>query len=404
MMFAMTMTSQALAATFSMATKWSSNTMTVGDVTVAFDSTSTPQTGYVKMVKGGTLTITSNNTVRRITINYVAGYVPSSASAITVDNSASCVFTPLATATSTTWWGGKTSVKITDDATNGNDLRISSIIVTTNNDMQIYKVTQDSIIPDGITHDSDTSNITSVGITYGTGFIANSADKMIYPNPNSSTKNASVYRAMGYWWETNSQTRPNVTIGSENIIPRTGAYYVLNPTVSGEITVYMCHFKQTAIYVLENGKMYKKYTAPDVNNNTRTWYTFKLRAGYRYYIYSMATSGWTSPLYGFEFIPESARNSQYIVADGETFYNHKTIRSVGDITMTFGGWLSEANARQADIISNNSSAYGTYTDSWVAGNTTGYTAINGFQYYTEGNGNNPLNEPISHTTPNETIT
>jgi len=392
MMFAMTMTSQALAATFSMATKWSSNTMTVGDVTVAFDSTSTPQTGYVKMVKGGTLTITSNNTVRRITINYVAGYVPSSASAITVDNSASCVFTPLATATSTTWWGGKTSVKITDDATNGNDLRISSIIVTTNNDMQIYKVTQDSIIPDGITHDSDTSNITSVGITYGTGFIANSADKMIYPNPNSSTKNASVYRAMGYWWETNSQTRPNVTIGSENIIPRTGAYYVLNPTVSGEITVYMCHFKQTAIYVLENGKMYKKYTAPDVNNNTRTWYTFKLRAGYRYYIYSMATSGWTSPLYGFEFIPESARNSQYIVADGETFYNHKTIRSVGDITMTFGGWLSEANARQADIISNNSSAYGTYTDSWVAGKTTGYTAINGFQYYTEGNGNNPLNE------------
>lgn len=114
MMFAMTMTSQALAATFSMATMWSNNTMTVGDVTVSFDSTSTPQTGYVKMVKGGTLTITSTNTVRRITINYVAGYVPLSASAITVDNSASCVFTPLATSTSTTWWGGNASVKITE--------------------------------------------------------------------------------------------------------------------------------------------------------------------------------------------------------------------------------------------------------------------------------------------------
>ena len=138
--------------------------------------------------------------------------------------------------------------------------------------------------------------------------------------------------------------------------------------------------------------MYEKYMAPDAGNNTRTWYTFKVRAGYRYYIYSMATNGWTSPLYGFEFIPESARNNQYMVATGETFYNHKTIRSVGDITMTFGGWLSEANARQADIISNNSSAYGTYTDSWVEGKTTGYTAINGFQYYTEGNGNNPLNE------------
>lgn len=393
MMFAMTMTSQALAATFSMATKWSSNTMTVGDVTVAFDSTSTPQTGYVKMVKGGTLTITSTNTVRRITINYVAGYVPSSASAITVDNSASCVFTPIATTTSTSWWGGKASVKITDDATNGNDLRISSIVVTTNNDMQIYKVSQSVTNPSGITHtNNSTNNSTSVGITYGTGFGNNSSDIDVYPNVVPTTKNAAVYNAMGYWWETNSQTWPNVTIGSENIIPRTGAYYVLNPTVSGEITVYMCHFKETTIYVLENGKMYKKYTAPDSNNNTRTWYTFKVRAGYRYYIYSMATKGWTSPLYGFEFISESARNNQYMVADGETFYNHKTIRSVGDITMTFGGWLSEANARQADIISNNSSAYGTYTDLWVAGKTTDYTAINGFQYYTEGNGNNPLNE------------
>ena len=103
MLAVVSLTSQALAATFSMATKWSSNTMTVGDVTVSFDGTSTPQTGYVKMVKGGTLTITSTNTVRRITINYVAGYVPSSASAITVDNSTSCVFTPLATTTSTTW-------------------------------------------------------------------------------------------------------------------------------------------------------------------------------------------------------------------------------------------------------------------------------------------------------------
>lgn len=393
MMFAMTMTSQALAATFSMATKWSSNTMTVGDVTVSFDGTSTPQTGYVKMVKGGTLTITSNNTVRRITINYVAGYVPLSASAITVDNSASCVFTPLATSTSTTWWGGRTSVTITDDATNGNDLRISSIIVTTNNDMQIYKVSQSVTNPSGITHtNNSTDNSTSVGITYGTGFDNNSSDIDVYPNVVSTTKNAAVYNAMGYWWETNSQTWPNVTIGSENIIPRTGAYYVLNPTVSGEITVYMCHFQKTTIYVLENGKMYKKYAAPDVNNNTRTWYTFKVRAGYRYYIYSMATNGWTSPLYGFEFISESARNKQYMVANGDTIYNHKTIRSVGDITMTFGGWLSEANARQADIISNNSSAYGTYTDSWVAGKTTGYAAINGFQYYTEGNGNNPLNE------------
>lgn len=393
MLIAMTMASQGFAATFSTDTKWSSNTMTVGDVTVTFDATSTPQAGYVKMIKGGTLTITSNNTVRRITINYVAGYVPSSASAITVDNSASCVFTPLATTTSTTWWGGRTSVTITDDASNGNDLRISSIVVTTNNDMQIYKVFQSATNPSGITHtNKSTDNPTSVDITYGTGFGDNSADDQIVPTVNPKTTNAAVYNAMGYVWKSNSRTWPNVNIGSENIIPRIGAYYVLNPTVSGEITVYMCHFKQTTIYVLENGKMYKKYMAPDVNNNTRTWYTFKVRAGYRYYIYSTASSGWTSPLYGFEFISESARNNQYMVADGETFYNHKTIRSVGDITMTFGGWLSEANARQADIISNNSSAYGTYTDSWVAGKTTGYTAINGFQYYTEGNGNNPLNE------------
>lgn len=393
MMIAVSMASQVLAATFSMATKWSNNTMTVGDVTVTFDATSTPQTGYVKMIKGGSLTISSANTVRRVTINYVAGYTPSSASAITVDNSASCVFTPLATTTSTTWWGGKTQVVITDDATNGNDLRISSIVVVTNNDMQIYKVTQSATNLSGITHANNTTdNTTTVGISYGPDFINNSADEQIYPNVNSTTRNAAIYRAMGYWWETNSQVWPNVTIGSENIVPRTGAYFILNPTVSGEITVYLCHFKLTTIYVLENGKMYKKYSAPDVNNNIRTWYTFKVRAGYRYYIYSMATSGWSSPLYGFEFIPESARNSQYMVANGETFYNHKTIRSVGDITMTFGGWLSEANARQADIISNNSSTYGTLTDAWIAGKTTGYTAINEFQYYTEGNGNNPLNE------------
>jgi hypothetical protein len=139
-----------------------------------------------------------------------------------VDNSASCVFTPMGHHTVYHVVGRKASVKITDDATNGNDLRISSIIVTTNNDMQIYKVTQSAITPDGITHDSNTTNnVTSVGITYGTGFIANSSDEKIYPNPNTSTKNASVYRAMGYWWETNSQTWPNVTIGSENIIPRT---------------------------------------------------------------------------------------------------------------------------------------------------------------------------------------
>lgn len=107
MLAVVSLTSQALAATFSMATKWSRNTMTVGDVTVTFDASSTPKKGYVKMVKGGTLTITSNNTVRRITINYVAGYEPLSASAITVDNSASCVFTPIDTTTSTTLVGRK---------------------------------------------------------------------------------------------------------------------------------------------------------------------------------------------------------------------------------------------------------------------------------------------------------
>jgi hypothetical protein len=398
-MIVLSCAAQGLAATFSMASKWTNNTQTVNDVTITFDGSSTSETGYFKMVKGGYLNIsvpsTSTNIIRRITINYVDGYYPQDTTLLVVDNPSSCIFYKGNRTKSSTWWGAKQTVTFTNgSASSGSnlDLRISSIVVTTNSDMQLYKVTQQAIDPSGITHAANTTdNSTAVGITYGTGFLYNSKDDKVEPL-NTTTYNAEVYKAMGYIWETNSQTMPNVSIGTQNIIPRTGAYYILEPTQSGEITVYMCHFSKTTIYVLESGKIYKRWQAPDANNNTRTWYTFKVRAGYKYYLYSRASTGYASPLYGFEFIPQTTRSSQYMVANGETFYNHKTIRSVDDITMTFGGWLSETNARQSDILANNSSTYGSYTDTWTAAAGSGYTAINGFQYVTGGNGNDPTDE------------
>ncbi|MBM6993465.1 MAG: hypothetical protein I3J02_09420 [Prevotella sp.] len=390
-----------------MATKWSSNTMTVNDVTVTFSATSTPQTGYVKMVKGGTLTISSAKKVRRITITYYTDttktYAPVLTNAITVDSSATCVFKPQATSSTTTWWGAKTSVVITDDATNGNDLRIASIVVTTNNDMQIYKVLQQNTVPDGITHAANsTNNATSVGITYGTGFGKDSIDSKVQPI-NTNTANAGVFNAMGYIWQTNSQTAPNVTMGSQNIMPRTGAYYILEPTQNGEITLYMNHFHLTSIYVLEDGNVYKKYTSTDASNNLRTWFTFNVRAGYRYYLYSTEITGWACPLFGFEFIPRTTANNFYSVANGEAIYNRKIVRSVDDITMTYGGWLSEANSRQSDVLANNANTYSsTYanasvTDTWTSGAAISPADAHSdyntqFPYYTAGNGQDPTNE------------
>lgn len=403
LLLAVGMTSQSIGATFSMATKWSTNTSTDGGVTVSFNNYTT-ETGYIKIVKGSTVTIASDNTVRRITINYTAPeFVPKQTATLTVNNAESVEFKPQATATTTTWWGASKSVVITNDVANGGDLRIASIVVTTNSDMQIYKVEQAAANPSSAIHAAKTvQNPTSVGITYGTSYANNSTDKLTDPS-------ARKMKAMGYEWQTTSQADPNVTIGSGNIIPRTGAYYVLEPTENGELTLYMTHFHHTSIYVLEDGKMYQKYSAPHTMANIRTWYTFQVRAGYTYHLYSVENgleSGWMSPLFGFEFIPAKAANKQYTVKVNEEIYNHKTVRSADGITMTYGGWLSETDARQSDIIRNNASAYPNNTDTWIAGKKFSDVAdaVYGtlFPNYTQCQESNPTNETrISYDTNRE---
>lgn len=83
---------------------------------------------YCKVAKGNCFTVSSVKTITKIVINYSNNsYAPKKDGAVTVNTG---TFEYNTTSTSSTWTGSSTSVTFTDDSSNGNDLRITSIVVT----------------------------------------------------------------------------------------------------------------------------------------------------------------------------------------------------------------------------------------------------------------------------------
>lgn len=83
---------------------------------------------FCKVARGNSFTVSSDKTITKIVINYTeSSYVPKTEGAVTVDNGS---FEYNTTSTSSTWTGSATSVTFTDDSSTGNDLRITSIVVT----------------------------------------------------------------------------------------------------------------------------------------------------------------------------------------------------------------------------------------------------------------------------------
>lgn len=114
--------------TFSMETKWSSQTNTISPITVEFNSSAGLQTGYVKVVKGNAFTISTTGSYKITAISITAtgtdyntkdGAVSANAGSInhTEENP------------TTTWSGSAQTITITNGATGG-DWRISNITVT----------------------------------------------------------------------------------------------------------------------------------------------------------------------------------------------------------------------------------------------------------------------------------
>lgn len=119
-------------ANFSMATKWGDKSQTVGKITVEFPSTASPQTGFMKFVKGSSFTIKGTQTdiiITAITITATATNYNSKEGAVSVNVG---TITHSVDNVATTWAGSANSITIgngTGDITGG-DWRIAAIEVT----------------------------------------------------------------------------------------------------------------------------------------------------------------------------------------------------------------------------------------------------------------------------------
>lgn len=253
--------------------------------------------------------------------------------------------------------------------------------------MQTYRIPQSATKMAGVQHLAhSTNNATDVSISYGDGYVENAVVK--------SDQGKIPFPGKDFLYTTTSQTWPNVDHSADNIIPRKGAFVTLEPTRNGTIKLYTILFRNNTQWITTGDKILDTKKATDPNNNVREVFEFTVKAGYKYYYYATGGNGWTSPIYGFEFTP-SRDNNRYAVALNEAIYNRKHIRTVDGIAMTYGGWLSEKDARQSDILKNNSSTDSRYlqtgTDTWAAGKTYSST-FTGFRHFTEGSGQNPTNE------------
>lgn len=242
---------------------------------------------------------------------------------------------------------------------------------------ETYQVEKNEVDPSRQVHAAySENNKTSVTVTYGNNYNGggnthgNSEDRQI--------NNWPAFKDAGFTWNTNSQVTPDVSAITQgeavNIIPRLGSFIQFDPTKSGTLKLYVNHMARRTIWVIGDGNVVfkKDPLTNNTNDNRRVTYDIYVKAGYRYYLYSTAPGGipWTVPFYGFTFTPATA-NNRYAVANDEKVYNHKHIYSVDNIVMTYGGWLSEQDARQSDIIKTN--------DTWDNGRKQG-TPFSGFEY------------------------
>lgn len=176
------------------------NNVTV-DVTKSQPSSSSD---YCKVAKSNYFTVSSEKTITKIVINYSgADYVPQKEGAVTVSTG---TFVYNTTSTSSTWTGSANSVTFTDDSSNGNDLRITSIVVTysTGTSSSLSITTQ----PTGATYDVNASSVTPLSVTV-TG--AETISYKWYSNTTNSTVGGREITTNG---TSNTYTPPVTTAGT----------------------------------------------------------------------------------------------------------------------------------------------------------------------------------------------
>lgn len=357
--------------TFDIST-WSKSQLTEkkGSVTLTFGGASTRSGSYVKVSPTtGTITLRSTDVIPAITITYETGYgVQASRVGSVTANTGN--FSPRAGTTISIWRGNAKSVVITNGA-GGRDLRVTKVRVSY---PETYKVRRDAYFnPSGVVEEPySANNPTSVRVTYGTDFGYNSKDDQVNTLHNTHFNN------LGFDWNTNSQIKTNAepieADKAANAIPRTGPFYVFEPTEDGEMTVYVDHIHETRFYVVENGNVLIRNDSKELENNVRKTFTFLVKPGSKYYMYVSDVKGWTLPFYGFDFIATDP-NTTYTVAEGEQVYSHKHVRTVDGMLMTYGGWLTESDARQSDYIKRNNA-----DEEWTVGTQQGITPYDGFAY------------------------
>lgn len=198
--------------TISLANK--NNTCTDANSIVTVDVTKSQpisSSKYCKVARGNYFTVSSEKTITKIVISYEANFVPKKEGAVTVNTG---TFVYNTSSTSSTWTGSATSVTFTDDSTNGNDLHITSIVVTyLDGTTSTLSITIQPV--DGVTCDvnAPSSSVTPLSVTV------------------TGTDGAITYQ----WWSNTT----NSTEGGTPI-PNATEYSYIPPVATAGTTYYYC--------------------------------------------------------------------------------------------------------------------------------------------------------------------
>ncbi len=346
---------------------------------------------YCKVSRGNSFTVSSDKTITKIVINYSdANYVPKKEGAVTVNTG---TFDYNTTTTSSTWTGSATSVTFTDDSSNGNDLRITSIVVT---------------YSDGSSTETPTGHTITYELNGHGDAIAEVTNATALPE-ELPTPTADGYTFVG--WYTNKDLTEEAIAGTD---------ISDNTTLYAKWTINKYKVTTTAQYgsiAIVDGEGHSVTSPAEVPYGTKLVFTATPNSSYNFSSWTVTGTIGTenSNVYTIEsldaetsvranFTETSSATYSYKVTSGDTTApgintsKYITTESDGEtgeklVKMTFGGWKWEgfASKKAEDegtktkgsykIVRGKETKY--YTDSWSAAKTqdAGINILDGYDHW-----------------------